>query len=149
MQALTVKNPWARAITHFGKNVENRGRNTTHRGDFAVHAGRTLDREALGDPRIVRALNRWWGDAYRTPGPHPWETTPGAIVAVANLAAVCTETVNGNRPACTCGQWAITGQHHWILDNIRPLTTPVPCRGALGLWTVPAELEPLVLERAA
>lgn len=33
-----------------------------------------------------------------------------------------------------------TGQHGLVLRNIQPLAAPVPCRGALGLWNVPADV---------
>ena len=39
------------------------------------------------------------------------------------------------------------GQHrtrrritHLILENPRPLAEPIPCKGALGLWTPPADI---------
>jgi hypothetical protein len=34
--------------------------------------------------------------------------------------------------------WA--GPIGWVLDDVRGLTEPVPCRGALGLWTVPEDV---------
>lgn len=40
------------------------------------------------------------------------------------------------------GRWA------WILADVRPLPEPVPCRGAQGLWTVPADIEAAVLDQA-
>lgn len=36
------------------------------------------------------------------------------------------------------------GPFGWILEEIRPLAEPVPCKGALGLWTVPAHVEALM-----
>ena len=29
---------------------------------------------------------------------------------------------------------------HLILENPRPLAEPIPCKGALGLWTPPADI---------
>jgi hypothetical protein len=41
---------------------------------------------------------------------------------------------------------------HLILENPRPLAEPIPCRGALGLWTPAADvleqLNPPTLEGA-
>lgn len=33
------------------------------------------------------------------------------------------------------------GRYGWILNRIRALRQPIPCRGALGLWDVPADVE--------
>jgi len=35
-----------------------------------------------------------------------------------------------------------------LLSDVRPLSEPVPCKGALGLWRVPAEVETEVRLRA-
>jgi activating signal cointegrator 1 len=32
-------------------------------------------------------------------------------------------------------------RHAWLLDDIAALAEPVPCRGSLSLWRVPAEVE--------
>ena len=39
MKALTVRQPWAWAIVHAGKRIENRTRRTNFRGRFYIHAG--------------------------------------------------------------------------------------------------------------
>lgn len=36
----------------------------------------------------------------------------------------------------------------WLLDDVRALAQPIPCRGALGLWTVPADIERQIREAA-
>lgn len=43
-----------------------------------------------------------------------------------------------------CGPWAARGQYHWRLANVRALPEPVPCKGALGLWTLPDDVEAAV-----
>jgi hypothetical protein len=57
-----------------------------------------------------------------------------AIVAVADLAFACDTSRWTNHIACPCGQWAMPGQCHWNLTNVRALPEPVPCRGRQGLW---------------
>ena len=34
----------------------------------------------------------------------------------------------------------LTGRYGWLLDDPRPLATPIACRGAQGLWRVPADV---------
>jgi len=43
-----------------------------------------------------------------------------------------------------CSPWAVIGQYHWQLANVRPLAEPVPCKGALKLWCLPGDVEKLV-----
>lgn len=45
MLALSIQQPWAWAIIHAGKDVENRTWSTNVRGRFLVHAGRKFDWE--------------------------------------------------------------------------------------------------------
>lgn len=59
MKVLTVRQPWAAAIIHGGKDVENRTRNLagSYRGPVAIHAGLAYDEDALiwasGRPLVV------------------------------------------------------------------------------------------------
>lgn len=41
------------------------------------------------------------------------------------------------------------GPFGWKLAEIRPLEAPVPCKGSLGLWRVPAEVESEILRQRA
>jgi activating signal cointegrator 1 len=38
------------------------------------------------------------------------------------------------------------GRYGWALADVRPLPEPLPCRGALGLWAVPAEVRARLIE---
>jgi hypothetical protein len=40
MKALSLRQPWAWAIVHAGKRIENRTWNTSLRGDFLIHAAK-------------------------------------------------------------------------------------------------------------
>lgn len=35
----------------------------------------------------------------------------------------------------------------WLLEGVLPLPVPVPCKGAMGFWTVPPDAERAVLEQ--
>jgi hypothetical protein len=43
-------------------------------------------------------------------------------------------------PERSFGNYA-PGRYAWLLDDIAALAEPVPCRGSLSLWRVPAEVE--------
>ena len=142
MRILTVRQPWAWAILHGGKTVENRPRNIagSYRGPIAIHAGKTFDDTAWEDlvlgPMLEDALRR--GDEI--------EFTPGAIIGIVDLVGVhrvietngrahC-EPVKPPQEACVsgaCSSWAQRGSHHLLLENPRPLAEPIPYTGALGL----------------
>jgi hypothetical protein len=125
MKALTVQQPWAWAIAHGGKDVENRTWSTSHRGPLAIHAGKSYDRATDG---LVAGL----AGVAALP---TLSTVRGAIVAVAHLAGV---HIYGH---CQCSPWAAWGQYHWVFADVQPLAEPIPHKGALGLWTVDAALE--------
>ncbi|HEV2927245.1 MAG TPA: hypothetical protein VGW74_01020 [Propionibacteriaceae bacterium] len=135
MRAITVLQPFATAIARYGKRVENRG----WRPPAAV----------VGETLAIHAGKKWMppGDTY------PQSTLPAlgdpavyptsAVLAVARLAAVCTASFFGER--CDCGPWAVDGECHWWLADVRALPDPVPCKGRQKLWTLPPEVAEKVI----
>lgn len=76
----------------------------------------------------------------RTHYNHPRDLPLGSIVAVCELVAVeSTVTLNSavgmTDQARAFGDYS-PGRYGFVLRKIRPVT-PIACRGALGLWTVP------------
>lgn len=116
MRALTIKQPWAAAIAHGPKRIENRTQPIPpkHLGTrILIHAGAAEDENALS-PEMVRE----WAMHWR------------AILAVATLASC-------HQDDGCCRPWGFPGQWHWVLEDVRPLPHPPrPVRGQLGLWTV-------------
>ncbi|QOC27295.1 hypothetical protein IC744_06870 [Microbacterium hominis] len=137
MRILTVRQPWAYAIIHGGKDVENRTTNIAgaYRGAVAIHAGAREDTSARQHPEIIRlAADRWWADpASLLTGRRDQF---GHIIGVVDIVDVHS-TIDcwgfdgqGER---WCSVWAQHGMHHLVLANPRPLSEPIPYRGALGL----------------
>lgn len=133
MRALTLWQPWAWAICHAGKRIENRpwkpwpsvvGR------DVAIHAG------AKGDP-----------DAYLVmPGrakdlPLPADLPRSAVVAVARVTGWAGDDLDLSPEQ---RRW-FSGPYGWTLEDVRVLPQPVPCKGSLGLWSLPPAVERDVL----
>lgn len=108
---------------------------TTYRGLLAIHAGKGQD-----DPDdLPDDARRTYEQAARLPA-----AALGAVVAVATLygchAWPSTGSCNGcGRPMCS--PWAQDGLYHWQLRDVYPLAIPVPCRGTLGLWRLPEDVE--------
>jgi hypothetical protein len=135
VKSLSVRQPWAYAIAVLGKDIENRSWSTRHRGLLAIHASSGWDGDEA-QSAVAFAARRGY-DAVE-----PARRQRSAIVAVVDLADVCCWGLDGR--GCSCGPWAIAGQCHWRLASVRPLVRPVPCKGSLGLWELPAEVETAV-----
>jgi hypothetical protein len=174
VRILTVRQPWAAAIIHNGKDVENRPRNIagSYRGPVAIHAGLTIDRDAWDDLEagwsLARGVPRIDGaglDALKL---------RGVILGVVDLVDVHTagtcwerekrrliEMHSSDRAAFDaipdqgggglvgrlrfCSPWGQDEQQHLVLANPRPLATPIPYRGALGLRKLPSDIAAAVL----
>lgn len=123
VRALTVRQPWANAITNGTKRVENRTWGTGYRGWLLIHAGMTVDAGARSLP-LLQAVPIV-----------PWGSVRGSLVALARLVDVHQDDgCAGGR----CSQWAEPGVWHWVLDTaVYRLSTPVLCPGARKLWTPP------------
>lgn len=117
MKALSVKQPWAWAIIHAGKDIENRPRPTNIRQPIAIHASKE-----------VMELDWWPRRTVRPPSEDEWAT--GAIIGFVDLVGCVEESRS---------KW-FSGPYGYVLENPRPLVEPVPCNGALGFWDVPPEV---------
>lgn len=152
MRILTVRQPWAWAIIHGGKDVENRVRNLAgdYCGPVAIHAGLATFEDTGQYREVTRAIvseqNGWEAsdsDLWAADGIEPTDQrfAYGAIVGVIDLdhghhANQCWtgfEDRNGNDHEELCSKWAEEDVFHLILTTPRPLRTPIPYKGALGL----------------
>ena len=135
MRILTVRQPWAWAIIHGGKDVENRVRNIAgdYRGPIAIHVAQA---DADGAPESLWMDQANW---YRARRPQSMKFEPewsdrGAIIGVVDLVDV--HLCSGD-----CSPWAqgpvdlghgIRDLFHLMLANPRALAEPIPYKGALS-----------------
>lgn len=154
MKALTVQQPWAWAIVHGDKDVENRTQPSNYRGPLAIHAGARWSDRGAESPLVRRAVRDFYGTA--SPLDEPMFTSResprvfGAIIgtvdqvgchmAVGDDLAVCCSSVWGEVAYVEHGGRTRRDVFHRELTNPRPLDEPIPCRGALGLWTPPTHV---------
>lgn len=142
MRILTVRQPWAHAIIHGHKDVENRQTNVAgaYRGPVAIHAALQRDDRGwvqFGGYALTNTMNRGRPDAV------------GAIIGVVELVDVHRVVSGSARAHCetiveptqnsesgACSQWAELGALHLVLANPRALVEPIPYRGMLGLRTL-------------
>ena len=122
IRALSIRQPWAHAILHLGKDVENRVWSTLYRGPILIHASGRLESNAhevlsqyVDEPSSEKTLRN---------------LPTGCIVGVVDLVNIIEASKS---------KWAGRGQLHWILQNPKPIE-PIECKGRLGLWTPPAKV---------
>lgn len=117
MRALSVKQPWAWAIIHGDKTIENRKGRTHIRETIAIHASKQPRRE--------------WSFPRRSIKPPPEEEwVLGAIIGFVDLVG-CLEDSRS--------KW-FKGPFGWVLANPRALRSPIYCTGYCGFWQVPPEV---------
>lgn len=134
MKALTLHRPWTDAILYGGKRVENRSWHPPHSligQTIALHAGKVYD-EQVAD----------WMDIQGLYTPPARGDSPMGIVGVASLL--------GSYRAGVLNQLSkdpwFFGPVGWLLGDVVAFRSPIPCRGAQGLWTVPEDLEQRIRE---
>lgn len=143
MKALSIRQPWAWAILHAGKRIENRDwKGCSYRGPLLIHAAKGCGKAefddaiesiiTIGAPRgLVRTVAEM---SVALRGVHHGEGTwvPrdemqfGGIVGVCDVVDVVRESTD---------PWFF-GPLGLVLANVRPLPF-VPLNGALGLFEVP------------
>lgn len=141
MRALTVQQPWAWAIVHGGKDVENRTQPWSYRGPLAIHAGGRISERGITDPLVAYGMSRATDPVLHR----------GAIIGLVDLVEAHHASTCVDVDGAMCSPWAESSydEHggrtrrdivHLVLERPRPLEEPIPCKGRLGLWTPPAEV---------
>ncbi|MDP9902641.1 ASCH domain-containing protein [Variovorax ginsengisoli] len=131
MKAVTICQPYPRLIMIGVKHAENRTWSTRYRGPLAIHAGKS--RLYLVDDDETEAIE--------SGGPLVF----GAVVALCTLAGcvhvsqihcgMLDEQFPQLRDRAHC-----YGPFCWVLTDVRRLVTPLPWRGAQGLFDIPDDV---------
>ena len=149
MKALSIRNPWAWAILHAGKRIENRSwGKSSFRGEVLIHASKRPSEDTVIDDALD------FGNFCRERRIQlPHGATPGKLTArdlfrdcggIVGVARVVDIRPNGDAPE---SPWAIAGLTGLVLDDVRALPAIVHCNGALGFWNVPDSVMGLVNEQ--
>jgi hypothetical protein len=110
-RAISIRQPWAYAILHLGKDVENRPMRTHYRGRILIQASLKVEEDEARELKL-----------------DPDELSTGAIVGSVEIV----DCIRGSK-----SKWANRGQWYWVLKNPRVLAKPIPFKGALGCIRVP------------
>lgn len=123
MKCLSVLQPWAWAIIHGPKRVENRTWPTNFRGRLYIHAGK-------GRRWLVESEPATWQERYGVECPAVDSFAFGAIIGHVDVTDCVPVSRIGNNP-WACGPWC------WKLANPAALPSPIPYSGKLTLFEVP------------
>lgn len=121
MKALSIRQPWAWAILHAGKGIENRDWRTDYRGPVLIHTGKGCTEEEYKS--FLRFRRDEEGIALDPPTPPLADLPRGGIVGEAEIVDCVTRSDS---------PWFF-GKYGFVLRNVRPLPFQ-PCRGQLGFF---------------
>lgn len=168
MKALTLRHPWAFAVAHCGKDVENRewddrladlmGVRQMIGEQIAIHGGARPQRpkrakhwSQLSDTNIWRQccsdleglshiLERDLPDpaARYLAARYPGQPLTPEMFVIPGVVAVATIQ---RVTRTSSSRWAVPSQLHIELAEVITLPTPVQCPGSQGLWTLPPSIE--------
>jgi hypothetical protein len=119
--AISVRQPWAWAIVHLGKDIENRSWPTRLRGPVLIHASKGMTRGEYDDALETFEFAR--DHAALLVYPPAAELERGGIVGQAEIVD-CVGRHNS--------RWFF-GPFGFVLRNARPLPFR-PCKGNLGFF---------------
>ena len=141
MKGLSLTQPWATLVALGAKRYETRSWATRYRGLIAIHASQGLPGYArevcTGTPFLDVLLGAGYG--------HVNELPRGAILAICRIARCVPVTVLDlevdklSDDEIDFGDYT-PGRYAWQLTDLHRLAVPIPCKGALGLWTVPPDI---------
>jgi len=143
VKALTLWRPWPWAIFHAPsdlKRVENRSWKPPSWiiGErIAIHAGRRFQREAV---EFVADIA---GECPTSADDHPT-----GVIGVARVMGWVRPLELLASPDPSAPAWVqaaqrsdwLVGDYGWVLGGVVALPEPIECKGAQGLWNVPADI---------
>jgi hypothetical protein len=119
MKAISVRQPWAWAIMHAGKDIENRDWPTKVRGRVAIHAAKGMTKDEYAE--VEQFL---WGMDVAVRIPEYTELTRGAVIGTVEIVDCISKSQS---------PWFF-GKYGFVLRNPEPFAMPQQIKGALGFW---------------
>ena len=123
MKTLTIKQPWATLIMQGNKRFEFRNWQTKYRGELLIHAGKSIDKEAI--KRLEKYL--------------PKELPLGKILGKVTLVDCIKmspefkeELLKENRDIYT--KSSFQEKYGWQVENVQVFDETIEAKGHLSLW---------------
>ena len=123
MKALTIKQPWATLIMQGDKRFEFRSWQTKYRGELLIHAGKSIDREAM--KRLAKYL----------PKKLPLGKILGKVILVdcIKMSPEFKEKLL-NENSEIYAKSSFKENYGWQLENVETFDEPIEVKGHLSLW---------------
>lgn len=121
LPALSIRQPWAHAILHAGKDVENRNWPTRFRGRVLIHAAKGMDEDDVDGFRDLLATRSIATPALK--GLKVGDLQRGGIIGEVEIV----DCVRASGSPWFVGDWG------FVVRNPRPIAF-APCRGMLGFF---------------
>lgn len=122
MKVLTIKQPWASLIINGYKRYEFRSWYTNYRGELLIHAGKSVDKEAM--KRLEKYLD--------------FDIPIGKIIGKVNItncvkldSNLKEELLNENSDIYKNSE---VGSFGWQIEDVIKFDNPIEINGMLGLW---------------
>lgn len=123
MKVLTIKQPWATLIMQKDKRFEFRSWQTKHRGTLWIHAGKSIDKEAM--KRLAPYL--------------PKDVPTGKILGKVKLVDCVKMSpefkemlLKENKDIYTDSSFK--ENYGWQLEEVEVFKEPIEAKGKLSLW---------------
>lgn len=135
MKTITLTQPWATLVAIGAKRIETRSWSTKYRGPLAIHAAKGWTPEVM---RLAMTVQPFKG-VLSAAGYTLFSQLPrGVIVATCTLSDVqeAGKVMTDEfflEHEYEFGDYTY-GRFAWLLTDVQELPTPMPARGALGLW---------------
>lgn len=154
MRGFSLTQPWASLVAIGAKQWETRSWPTPYRGQVAIHASKAYPRDCKEleyEPTFLAALKAGMASPHMLP--------TASIIALATITdCQPTEEFRQATNPAFMGEIVISEQERAfgkyvagrfafrIADAMR-LPTPIPCKGALGLWAIPDDVVARIYEQ--
>lgn len=131
IKALSIQQPWAWAILHKGKDIENRGWQTPIRETILIHVPKTFDSDALPwlakngiiDPHVPLPEDIFYGSGQNG----------GLLVGMVTIVKCIPLPFDDSI-------WAMHSGYGFVLKDPHALDNPTRYAGKLGFFDVPFHL---------
>lgn len=133
MKALSVRAPWWWFILHGGKDIENRDWPTRYRGPVLIHASKWwVMREIADDTDYAKTVARKAGGFAAESGTtyRKMKEAGGCIVGRVDIVDCV---------SASDSPW-FAGKYGFVLADPVAFAKPIPCKGALGFFTLPDDV---------
>jgi hypothetical protein len=128
-KVLTIRQPWAGLILLSLKDIENRTWSTSYRGKLIIHASADMrDHEWMSARVRCQSMGLKFPDGDMLLG------NTGALLGVVTLTDILP-------PAPDAVGWRVPVNYGWVLAEPVIFPTPIPIKGKLGLWNLPADTQ--------